>query len=84
MAVATSATLGIVELGHRHKLHLGMTSYHHLGNALAIVYHKVVGREVHQQHHQLATIVGINGAGRIEYGDALFRAKPLRGRTCAS
>ena len=39
---------------------------------------------IDEEHLDLAAIVGIDRAGRVEHGDAVLRASPERGRTCAS
>ena len=50
---------------------------YHLGDALAVADLKGFLREVHQQHLDLPAVVGVDGAGRVEYsqsaGNSIYR-----------
>lgn len=65
MAITALTAFGLVELVNLLKLSLLMTCYHHLRYALAFGDDKRLVREVDEQYAYLATIVGINGSGRI-------------------
>src|SRR3546814_3544160 len=49
----------------RHRRH------HHLGDAVAARHRERLAAEVDQQHLQFAAIVAVDGAGRVDHGDAV-------------
>ena len=52
-----------------------VTGDNHLGDALAVGNDERFVREVYQYDADLATIVGVDGAGRVEDGDAMLDGK---------
>ena len=79
MSVTSGTTFRGVEFLHFHPLSLFVTCHHHLGHTLAILYHKVLVGEVYLEHHHLATVVGVDGTGGVEHGDAMFQSQSAAG-----
>ena len=52
-----------------------MTGDHHLRDTLAVVDDKLLLRQVDQQHAYLSTIVGIDGAWRVQDGNTLLEGQ---------
>ena len=52
-----------------------MTGYHHLGDALTVFHHEVLLRQIDQHHADLSAIVGIDGAGGVQYGDTFLQGE---------
>ena len=75
MAIASGAALCVVELFHKFYLGLLIACYHHLCYALAWLNGEGLCREVYEQHAELATIVGIDGAGGVEHCYAVLEGK---------
>ena len=84
MAISSATTFGAIEFFNQRKFGSTMLCNHHLSNAFAVVNHEIFVRKVHQQHHQLASIIGINGSWCVQNSYSMLQAKPLLGRTCAS
>lgn len=72
MAKTTLAPFGGIERIHWLPLHLLTARHHHLADAVAVVDSERLAGEVNQDGLNLATIVGINGARRIEDRDAML------------
>ena len=49
--------------------------HYHLGNALAVLHDEGLLGEVHEYDAHLATVIGVDGAGRIENGDAFLQGQ---------
>ena len=75
VAVSALTAFGLVELLNHLKLSLLMACYHHLCYALALGDDKRLCREVDEQHAYLATVVGIDGSGRVEHSDAVLQCQ---------
>ena len=75
MAESALATLRLVEHLYGNQLSLLMTGNHHLGDTLTILHHKILLREINQDHANLSTIVGIDGSWGIQYGDTLLQGQ---------
>ena len=75
MSVSTGTTFGFIQLFYLDEIALFVLGKHHLGDALPVVDDEVFLREVDEQHHDFAAIVGINGARRVEHGDAMLQGK---------
>ena len=67
--------LGVRQLFHLNNLRLLVAGDDHLGDALAVAYDEILLREVYQYHTYLAAVVGVDGAGRVEDGDALLQCQ---------
>ena len=79
MPEATFATLGLVENFDLFPYGLFVSGYYHLANSLAVFYNKIVRREIYEYYTYLATIVGIDSAGRIKHGYALLDSQATPG-----
>lgn len=79
MPVAAFTAFGLVKFVHFNELRLLMTGNHHLGNALTIVHYKGLIRQVDEHHANLAAIVGIDGAGRVEHGKPVLQGQSAAG-----
>ena len=75
MSVSTGTTFGFIQLFYLDEIALFVLGKHHLGDALPIVDDEIFLREVDEQHHDFAAIVGIDGARRVEHGDAMLQGK---------
>lgn len=75
MSETTGTTLSGIERLHELPLHLLMTCHHHLRHSLTVVDDKQLTRQIHKNNAYLTPVVGIDGAGRIEHGDALLGCK---------
>lgn len=84
MSVSTGHAFGLIQLFYLDEIALFVLGKHHLGDALPVVDDEVFLREVDEQHHDFATIIGIDMPGVLSTVMPCFRARPLRGRICAS
>ena len=75
MSVASFASFCFIEHFHLNELCLLMAGNDHLGNALAVVDDKIFLGEIDEQNTYFSTVVGINSAWRIEYGNPFFQSK---------
>lgn len=76
MTIATSTSLGFIERLYFDEFSIFVLGNHHLGNTLTIINDKVGLREVDEQNHDLASIIGINRAGGIKNSNAMFQCQP--------
>ncbi len=79
MTKAAISTLGRVErvdLGKRGKL---MARYDHLANSVAIMYGERLVGEIDEDGANLPTVIGIDGARRIENSDATLGSETAAG-----
>ena len=76
MSETASAALCLVQRLRETPLSLFVTSYHQLCHALAIINGKRFGREINQYDTYFASIVGIYGTWRIEYGYTMLQCQP--------
>ena len=72
MPEAAFTTLGLVENSDLFPYGLFVSGYYHLANSLAVFYNKIVRREIYEYYTYLATIIGVDGAGRIKHGYTLL------------
>lgn len=79
MTVTAFASLRLVEHFHLFPCGRLVSRDNHLRHTLAGVDHEVVVGEVHEQHFQLATIVGVYRARGVEHGDAVLQREPAAG-----
>ena len=56
-----------------------MTGDNHLGDALAVVDNEILAAEIDKNNAYFATVVGVDGAGRIEDCDTLFQSQSTAG-----
>lgn len=75
MTETTGSTLGFIEFFDNTPFHCFVTSHHHLGNAFAIIDHKVFLRKIDHNHPNLTTIIGIYRAGRIEQTNSFLQSQ---------
>ena len=75
MSKAAGATFGGRQFGYFDPFGLFMAGYHHLANAFAIGHDEINVRQVDEYDAYFAPIIGIDGAGRIENGDAMFECQ---------
>src|SRR5574344_15706 len=75
MSEASCATVGFIEYLNGLPLYLFVTCNYHLSYALTVCYCPVFGGEVYEYYSDFSTVIGIDGAGRIEYGDSFFECK---------
>ena len=79
MSKSAGATFGVGELFHLDDVGLLVAGNDHLGDTLAVAYDDVLLREVYQYHAYLAAVVGVDGARRVEDGDALLQRQAAAG-----
>ena len=72
MSVSTGSALCLIEHLYLLKLSLLMACDDHLCDALAIIDDEWFVGEVDKQHHDLSTVVGIDGARGVEHGESVF------------
>ena len=75
MSVATCATFCFIKFLYELEFCLLVTCDYHLCNALTLVYHEVLVGEVYEENAYLTTIVSVDGAGRVEHGDAMLEGE---------
>src|SRR5680860_463158 len=78
-AETAAAALGITQRFRRYDLDTGHRRDDDLGDAIAALNKECLIAEIDQKHFHLATIVGIDGAGTIQYGNAVFEREPRTG-----
>ena len=79
MPISSFASLRLVEHLHLLEYALFMPGDDHLGDALAVFHHEILLRQIDEHHANLSTIVGIDGAGGVEHGDALLQGQSATG-----
>mgnify|MGYP007112425291 CR=1 FL=1 len=84
MSETSGTPLCLIEYLHFLPFGLLIAGNDHLCNAFSVFYHKIFGRQVHHNHPDLASVVGIDGSGVFSRVTPFFSASPLRGRICAS
>lgn len=70
-AVAAFASVGHIEAVDHHQSRLDDGSDDQLRNARKRVHHEVVRAVVDEHDAHLASVVGVDGAGRVQHGDAV-------------
>ena len=75
MSVATGPALCLIEHLYLLNLPLLMSCYDHLCDALAIIDDEWFVGEVDKQHHDLSTVIGIDGARGVEHGESVFESQ---------
>ena len=75
MAIPSATTFGAIEFFNQRKFGSTMLCNHHLSNAFAVVNHEIFVRKVHQQHHQLASIIGINGSWCVQNSYSMLQSQ---------
>lgn len=63
MSEATGSPLCLIQSLDRLPADLLVTGYHHLCDALAVLYHKRLLRQVDQYHTDFPSVIGINRTG---------------------
>src|SRR4051812_29824019 len=72
---AATAALSRRERHHGNEFRLDHGSDHHLRDALAAPNRKRRIAVIDQEHADLAAIIGVNGAGRVQHRDAMLSGK---------
>ncbi|EJW94171.1 hypothetical protein EVA_17724 [gut metagenome] len=75
MSESTCTALGFIEHFNRSPFHYFMTGYNHLGDAFAILHHKVFLREVDEDNPDFTTIVGVDRSGGIEHANTFLEGQ---------
>ena len=75
MAESSCPPLCLVQCCDFDESRLLVFGYDHLRYAFAVVDDEGFGGEVDEDDANLASIVGIDGAGRVEHGDALLQSE---------
>ena len=75
MTITACTTLSFIQLLHLDEVALFVLGKHHLCYALTIIDDEVLLREVDEQHHDFATVIGIDGTRSIEHGDAMLQSE---------
>lgn len=78
MAKTAGAPLGprqVVQRGNLHQVHLTELGNYHLGDTLSWLDFERFLRKIDQDDPDLTTIVGVNGAGSVQHGDAVFEGQ---------
>ena len=63
MTESSGSPIGFTKFGNLYPFSLGMTGNNHLANTFTIVYNKILGRKIHQDDANFASVVGINRSG---------------------
>src|SRR5258706_14546811 len=71
MAETTVAALGPIQIVHFDDLHHRHRYDEHLGDAHPALDDEFFAPEVDQRHLDLAAVVGVDGSGRVDHGDAV-------------
>ena len=72
MSECSIFAFGAVEFLDRFPRHMRILLHYKLGNTVAIVYGEIKFTEVDKNNTYFAAIVSIDGAGRINYRDAML------------
>ena len=75
MAVSAGSTFGFIELINLDEIALFVLGQHHLGYTFAIIDYEILCREIDEQNHDFAAIIGIDGSRRIQYGNAMLQSQ---------
>ena len=75
MAVSACSSLGFIECLHCRERYLFVFCHYHLGDAFAVFYHEVFLGEINEQYAQFPTVVSVNGAWRVEHGNAMLQGQ---------
>src|ERR1700687_5030570 len=73
---APTAPIGRGKLRRGNEFHTDYGRNYHLRDALAAPDRKRRVAVVDQEHADLAAIIGVNRAGRVQHGDAVLRCQP--------
>ena len=76
---AAAAALGVGQFLHLDDFGLLASGNDHLGNALAVVDDEVLIAEVDEDDAYFASVVGVDGAGAVQHGDALLQRQAAAG-----
>ncbi len=79
MPISAGTALCLVQAFHLYELALLMTGNHHLGNALAVVDDEVFLREIDEQDHNLATIIGIDSSRSVQHRNTVLQRQSATG-----
>ena len=75
MSISTFTTFCLVEFLNNAELTLLVAGDDHLCDALTLGDDERLVREVYEQHSNLATIIGVNGARRVEHSYAVLECE---------
>ena len=84
MSKATCSAFSLAEHIYFYELRLLVFGNDHLADTLAWLNGLRFLAEVDEDYTYLAAVICINSAWGIQYGQSRLRARPLRGRICAS
>lgn len=79
MTVTSGSAFCRAQYLHGFPIYLFVTGNDHLGNAFAVLNGKRLVAEIDQTDAYLSTIVGIDGSGSIQHGDAVFKRQSATG-----
>ena len=79
MAIAASSALRFVEHFDCGQYRLLVACDDELRDALSVVDGEGILREVDEQHHQFATVVGVDGSRRVEHRDTVLQGQSAAG-----
>jgi hypothetical protein len=79
MSESTGTALGFIKSLNLDPFSLLMTGYDHLCDALAVIYGKILLRQIYQDDAYLTTVIGIDGSGSIQYGYTLLYGQTAAG-----
>ena len=72
MSEATFTPFGICQGFCRDPFHVFVPGYYHLGDSVPVLDGEILIGEVGQDDFYFAAVIGIDGSGRIEHGNAVF------------
>ena len=75
MSKSACSALGFVEFFNLYPFGLLVTGNDHLADAFAVLNLEIFGREIDEYYAYFAAIVGIDGAGSVEYGNPVLQCK---------
>ena len=75
MTVSAGSAFGFIEFINLDEIALFVLSQHHLGYTFTIVDYEILCREINEQNHDFAAIIGIDGSRRIQYGNAMLQSQ---------
>ena len=75
MSKSACSAFGFVKFLHLNPFSLFVAGNDHLANAFAVLNLEIFGRKIDEYYAYFATIVGIDGAGSVEYGNPVLQSK---------
>jgi len=83
VAESAGAAAGCVQLGDKLNLYTSDGSDDQLGDPIAAIDGEGFGAMVNEEHTELASIVGVDGAGRVQHCDTVFGGEAAAGANLA-